>query len=174
MALLSAVAGRYSATYDPPGVGAAADMGVTEDGWEIGVKVAKEVINESDEFGGMVAEAIYRGLADCTLTATGLEYIQGLLNAALPYSQVTISGATFLGPGLVGRLDSDVAGAVILTSTASTPAAAKPATATATLAVWHESMEAVIRMNSKLRKLPGKWRIMPWDDAGTVKLIVFT
>lgn len=164
----------FSATYDPPGATAAADVGLMEDGYEISARPAKDVIGETDAYGSSVIDAIYRGIADVFISALALEWKAGLLNAMMPYATLAPSGATFFGPGVIGRLDSNVAGILIATATSATPAAAAPATMTATFAITAESFDIKWALNSKLRKMPLRWRIYPYDDAGTVKYFTAT
>jgi hypothetical protein len=174
MALLSVVAGRFSGTYDPPGATAAADLGVMEKGWEISCQVAKEMISETDKFGLMTVTGIYRGISDVTIQVNAVEWTQGLLNAAFPYAPLLVSGATYLGPGVIARDDNDVAGVLILSSTAGTPAAARPASMTASLTILHENSPVTWALNSTVRKLPLKLRVYPFDDGGVTKFFTAT
>lgn len=145
-----------------------------EGGYRISARVAKDRIGETDKYGGMIVDAIYRGIAEVLCTANGIEWTAGLLAALFPYgAAVPVSGAAYVGPGVIGRLDSDVAGVMILTAASSTPAAAKPASVTATYAIITEQAAEII-LDSKLRKLPGQWQFLPYDDSGTVKIFTAT
>lgn len=172
MALGTFVAGRYSATYDPPGGTAAADVGLMEDGYDISARIAKEKIGETDAYGGSVIDAIYRGIAEVFIDALALEWKAGLLNAIMPYATLAPSGATYFGPGVIARLDSAVAGILIMTATSSTPAAAAPASLTATYTIIDESIRWGLK--SKLRKMPFRWQVYPYDDSGTIKYFTAT
>jgi hypothetical protein len=160
------LAGRYSATYDPPGGTAAADMGLTEGGWVIGIRYTKELINETDAFGAMTVDGVYRGVADVTLTGLLIEWLAGGLRALHPYAAADhpVSGAGYMGPGVIGRLDSALAGAIILTATTSTAAASNPASLTATYCIIENGHEIQKNLDSKLRKMPGRWRLLPYLD----------
>lgn len=174
MALGSFIAGAYSATYDPPGGVAAADMGVMEDGYEVSVRVAKELIDQTDKYGRMIIDAVYQGLAEFLIQANGIEWKAGMLAACFPYgAAIPASGSGYFGPGVIARLDSAVAGVIILTAASSTPAAVAPASLTATYACITERAVRWIK-SSRLRKLPGEWRCYPYDDAGTCKIVTFT
>lgn len=174
MALGSFVAGAYSSTYDPPGGVAAADMGIMEEGYELSARVAKERIGQTDKFGGMFIDAVYQGIAEFLIQANGIEWKAGLLAAQYPYgAAVPASGAAYIGPGVIGRLDSAVAGVMILSATSGTPAAAAPASVTATYAIITEQAVRII-LTSKLRKLPGQWQCLPYDDSGTTKIVTLT
>ncbi len=165
MALEAFIAGDASATYDPPGATGATDIGVMEGGYEISARHAAELINETDRYGAMVVDGIFRGIQDVAVQCNGLEWTAGLLLAAYPFGAAfPASGAGYLGPGVIGRLLSAVAGALILTATSGTPAAAAPATLTATYAIIHEGFDVRWMIDSKLRKLPIRLRILPYLD----------
>lgn len=164
MALGTFVAGRYSATYDPPGATAAADVGLSEEGYDIRFSVAKELINQTDAYGEMTIDAIFRGVRDCFVQATMLEWKAGLLNALWPYDTLAPTGATYLSPGVIARLDSNIAGILIFTSTTGTPAVSAPATMTASLACLAENFDLQWALHSKLRKMPIRWRLYPYSD----------
>ncbi len=160
------MAGRFSCTYDPVAAGvAAADVGLMEDGYEISVNHSKELINQTDGYGDTTIDGIYRGMGNVFIQSTALEWKAGMLNALFPYGATNLaaSGATFLPLGVIGQLDSAVSGILIFTATAGTPAAAAPATMTATYAIIGED---AIRwtLTSKLRKTPIRWRILPYLD----------
>lgn len=174
MALGSFIAGRYSATYDPPGGTAAADIGLMEQGYRITARIAKEKIQETDAYGLMVVDAIYRGIADVFIAGTAIEWKTGLLNAMTPYQAMAASGATYFGPGTIARLDSAVAGILIATATSSTPAAAAPATMTATYTIFAEDTDLEWMLNSTLRKMPYRFRVYPYDDTGVLKFFTAT
>lgn len=167
MALGAFIAGRYAGTYDPPGGTAAADMGITDQGWELEASVAKELIGETDAHGESVIDAIYRGLSNVYLQGNGLEWTAGMLRALFPYgaADVPASGSGYIGSGVIGRLDSNVAGAIVLSAVSSTPAAAAPATLTASLCAIAEGFPVKLLYNSKLRRLPGRWRVYPYLDS---------
>jgi hypothetical protein len=132
------------------------------------------MISESDAYGLMAVDAVYRGISDVFVQATMLEWKAASVVAALPYNAMGVSGATTLEPGVVARLDSDVAGTMVWSATAATPAAAAPATMTATYAVVAEGFDVKWALNSKLRKLPIRWRCYAYNDAGTIKILTAT
>jgi len=169
MALGTFIAGRYSCSYDPPGAVAAADMGIMDDGYELALAFAKELIQGTDAYGDSVIDGVYRG-GQCFWSGISKEYKAGSLNAALPYNSDAVggvfapTGATFLGPGLIGRLDSNIAGILIATATASTPAAASPATLTGTFAIAAENFDLRLAFTSKHRRVPFRLRFLPYLD----------
>lgn len=148
------------------GAPAAADLGITEDGYTLQAAHAAEVIDRSDAYGETPIELVHRGLKDVFLSFRCLEWKAGPLLAAFPYGATALapSGATFLTPGVIGQLGSAIAGAVILTSTAATPAAAAPASLTATQAVVAENNPVEWKMDSTLRRFPLRLRLLPVLD----------
>lgn len=168
MALGACIAGRYSGTYQAP-AGSALDMGITEQGWEIGIQHAKERIDETDAWGGALADNVFRGIRNVSIQLNALEWKAGILRAIAPYgAALPASGNGYLGPGVIGRLDSDVAGSVVLSAVSGTPAAAAPASLTASLAIVSED-SVRFALNSKLRRIALRFDILPYVDAGTVK-----
>lgn len=134
-------------------------------GYTIGVSYPKQLIQESDAFGETVIDGIGRG-ANVTIACSSLEWKNGLLEMLFPYqaTQLTATGSTYFDIGVVGVLDSNKAGTLILTSTANTPAASAPATLTATLAIIKENHELTWALDSRLREVPIALRVYPYSD----------
>lgn len=176
MALGEFVAGAFSATFDPPGLPIATDLGITTDGWEIAATHAAQVINQSDAFGDTVIELIHRGLSSVFINFEAMEWQNILMQAAFPYlaTPMVISGATFLDLGIIGSLGSGKGGVLVLSDTAGTPAENKPATLTVTNAIIRENHELRWALTSKLRVLPMSFRAMPYDDVGVIKFMSAT
>lgn len=150
MSLGTFVAGRYS------GARGGSDLGITEQGWEVGWQTAFEDVQESDKFGAMLIESVYRGVTNVSVTLVALEYLASVMGAAWP--------GTLGQPGVIGRLATAMAASLVLTATANTPAAASPATLTAARTlVLPQSVR--MAMNSKLRKIPFGMRVY-LNDAG--------
>lgn len=166
MALGTWIAGRFSATYDPPGATAAADVGYTEDGYQISWNYSVDAIQATDAHGDAYLDGVFRGLRDVLCRSQMLEWKNGLLQALTPFQALAASGNTYLGPGVIGRLQSDMAGILIFSATASTPAALAPASLTATYAILQEGQNVDMLLNSKLRKCPLPFRFLPYADAG--------
>lgn len=175
MALGSFVAGRYVASYDPPGAATAADLGITQDGWQLFLSYAKQLVQTTDAYGDTVIEAIGRGISNCRLDALALEWKVGVLTALFPYQTTPpgITGAGVIELGTIGTLDSAKGGILILTATAGTPAAASPATVTATQAAIRENNDIQIAFDSRLRTIPLSFRVFPYLDS-VVKFVTLT
>lgn len=162
---MTEIAGRYSSTYTHPG-GGAADLGVTEDpGYRLSIVHSMENIDDTDAYGAMLIDQVYRGI-NTTMDFITKEYKTQPLRALNPWSstQYAATGATFFSPGVIAQLSSNTAGALILSSTAGTPAVITPATLTALYAIIHEGFDINWFYNSRLRKIPLKFRFLPYLD----------
>jgi hypothetical protein len=134
MALITTIAGRYSSTYTPPS-GSALDLGITLDpGYKISFVPAWIKINNTDAWAENLIEGVWRGFSMCGIDFVGKEWKSGPLRASNPGSTYAASGATTFRPGVPGRLMTALAGILVMSSTAGTPAASSPATLTATFA----------------------------------------
>jgi hypothetical protein len=68
----------------------------------------------------------------------------------------------------IGIRASDVASAVVLTSTPNTPAATAPATLTATYAILAPGQQSTLLFNSKLRRVPIFLQLLPYTSGSNV------
>ena len=132
MALAELIAGAYSSTWTPAG-GSPAAVGITRDGWQPTIAILQEEVRQSDTFGRSLIETFYQG-AKAGLSCTFLEWNAQCLGMIFPFGSLLATGSgKFIianASNPIGRRGSDVAGSLILTVTANTPAAAKPATVT--------------------------------------------
>lgn len=172
MPLGTFVAGRYSASYDPTGATTAADLGLAEKGYELQVTYKKELITDTDAYAQTPVDAIYQG-SEVFLQSTFKEWKAGILNAIFPYQSIADGVFLPFGPtgaqsfhlGVIGRLDTNIDGILILTSTTATPAALSPATLTATHSMFAENFDIRAMFGPTLRKPPARWRIYPYIPA---------
>ncbi len=162
------IAGRYSGTYTLPSA-SALDLGVMENpGYRIGFVPDWELIKDTDAFAAQVIETIWRGFSLVSIDCISKEYKQGPINAVLgQFSTYAPTGAVNMGTGVVGRRGTDLAGSVILSSTASTPAASTPASLTASLAQVREGYNVEWLFDSSARKAPMSFRLLPVTDGST-------
>ncbi len=133
MALITPVAGRYTAAYTPNG-GASGDIGIMQEGYRLRYRRLAQMINKTDAYGQTPLTALHQG-AECFLAGVALEYGNTKLHTALfPMSATafTPTGANSLKLGTIGITDDSRNGTLVLASTAGTPAASSPATLTAT------------------------------------------
>lgn len=151
MALETLVSGRYSSTYN------AVDTGVSEGGYELDQGASGETIDETDAFGGSVIDFIYRG-GQVYMDFRSIAYKAGSVTPFWPWGAL---GVMLTAAAPLGRLASDVAMAHVLTSVANTPAAAAPATLTASKAILPPNYSAKLLYNSKLRTVPVRLLYLP-------------
>lgn len=155
MPLGTFIAGRYSCTYN------ATDIGIAEKGYNLSWTVMKEKIKDTDVYADSDVDGIYRGM-NVFLQTTCKEYKTGSVAPTTPYNTFTPTGATSFEMGLVGRLDSNLAQALVLSSTASTPAAASPASITASLAILDAGFSVDLFFGPTQRKVPIRWQLYPY------------
>ncbi len=152
MAVDTFISGRYSGTYS------AVDVGITEQGFELQQDSKAENIEESDAYGQSLIDFVYRG-GQVSIQFDSLAYKAGSRTPFWPYG-------TFGLAGIIGRLASNIALATVLTSTAGTPAAASPATLTATYSLLAPNNPARLLFSSKLRKVPVRLACLLYDTGG--------
>lgn len=147
---MSFVSGRYTGTWN------ALAIGQTADGLRVMHQFFKRLIT-GDAYADAPQDAVYRGAA----VMIGWQSIESdaaaIATASWPYS------ATKWDMGVIGRTDvgSAVAKSLVLTSTANTPAATKPATWTGLLSILAENFPVEILKAPDLREVPMRMRIYP-------------
>ncbi len=154
MALDTFIAGRYAGTYN------AVDVGITEQGYEIQQEAKAQAIEESDAYGQSIIDLVYRG-GNVFLQFESKAYKAGSLTPFWPWGSLGVMG-------VIGRLASNVAAAMLLTATAGTPAAAAPATLTGTSSILAPNNPARLLFNSVLRTVPVRLLVLPYDSGGGV------
>jgi hypothetical protein len=164
MALDTFIAGRYAGTYN------AVDVGITDDGYTLQQELMQEVIDESDAFGGTMLDYIYRG-GNAFMRFTSKAYKPGSVSPFWPFGALGV-GMTTAAP--IGRLASNIAAAMVLTAVANTPAAAAPASLTASLAILAPNYSGELLYNSKLRKVPVRLQFLPSVSTGTLTWFTMT
>lgn len=150
------MAGRYSSTL------AAVDTGITEGGYELEQGSSAEMIEETDAFGGSAIDGIWRG-GNCFMMFDSIAYKAGAITAFWPWGAL---GTLLTTAAPIGRLMSAVASAHVITAVANTPAAAAPASLTATLAILAPNQSAKLLYNSKVRHVPVRLQYLPFDATG--------
>ena len=166
MPLGTYIAGKYGVTYAGTGIGQSTR------GFELAFQFKGEVLDESDAYGLTMTDWIYRG-CDVSMTAALKEYKAGSLAVLWPVGGGTLGRiATAAVP--IGVLASDMAQALVMTSTASTPAATSPASLTASKAWISPTYNPRILFDSRLREVPIQLVFLPSDSAGTVTAFTTT
>ncbi len=149
MPLATIIAGRYTGTWNSLSTGILKD-----DGFRLIESAKEQQINRTDAFAQTLIETVYQGV-DWSMAFTMIEY-----NAAAVSTIITPWG-TLGTVGLVGTLGSAQAKSLVLTATASTPAAASPATFTATLAKLSPNANVEINFTSAGREVPVRLDLLP-------------
>lgn len=167
--VISVIAGRYSAAYTPVG-GSSLDLGILDDpGWRLSFVPELEKVNNSDAYGAAVIEGIWLGFSFVGLDAMSKEWKTGPLRASNPGTAYAASGSTTFRPGVVGRRVSDaVGGSLIMTSTATTPAASSPATLTNTHCVARSGSTTEWIFGPRHRKAPLSFEFLAYDGGSGV------
>lgn len=161
MALGTFIAGAYTGTYN------AVALGITEEGYTLQWEPKQDAIDKSDVYGDMHLDSIWRG-CNWFMQTEFKEHKAGPIAVAYPWAAMGVQG-------VIGRLASNVATALVLTSTAATPAATTPATLTAAGAILAPGSNPEQQYNSRLRTLPVRMVFLPYDSgAGVIKNYVTT
>lgn len=167
MPLASVIAGRYSATWTPAG-GSPADLGITNSpgGYHVSFTPDWRVINNTDAYAANAIDAIWRGFSDVGVAFVAKEWKTGTIQASNVGSAFVVSGAGGFKSGIPGRRASDISGTIIMTSTATTPAANNPATATFTLVIPRPGFKHEWLLDSIERDLPFDFQVIGLTDGG--------
>lgn len=167
MAIAQVLAGAYTSTYG----GTACNF--TKNGYEIEWSSKGEMIDETDAYGSTIIDFIHLGgnvscIAECRVQAAGIgmpSNSTGNMQAFYPWAATL--GVLMTSALPIGRRASDVAVSFIMTSTASTPSAATPATLTASKAILPPDSNLKLVFNSKSRSVPLKLMFLPSESGGT-------
>lgn len=116
-------------------------------------------IDNTDRYGRSLIETIYTG-GNWVAQYTALEYKAGPIGAAFPFGSLGVMG-------IIGRLGSDIAQALVFTSTAGTPAASTPATITAAKAIIAPNWNVRLLYGPTLRMVPIRQILLPYTSAGS-------
>lgn len=175
MALITVVAGAYTATYQPnAGNGASgaggspANLGLlTDDGWELSWQAFSEEVRNTDGYARTLLDLIYQG-ADWRFRARFKEYSAAVMNLAWPWGKATGNLAPVLSntTSTIGRRGTDVAGSLVLTATANTPAAGNPATLTCGFTILSPNNNFSMNFTSRVREVPAELVLLPYASGG--------
>lgn len=146
--------GAYIGTYDAVGIGP------TSNGWKLRMSVSGKTIEESDQYGAMLIDYFYRGGA-CRLSCDAMEYKAGTTAPFWPFGPL---GQVY-GTTVAGKRASDLAKAIVLTSTAGTPAAAAPASLTGTYGIIAPGQDLNLDFHTMLREVPLVFQLLPYTSS---------
>lgn len=164
------IAGPYSATWN------SVASGMLKTGFEIRLKIEKNLVEESQLYGRSVLDAVYAG-ANCFCGFTLIEWSKAVLTGLLgPYGAAggNVLFTTLGGLGTVGVMDSGsgYAKPLVLTSIAGTTAAASPATLTSAQTALAEGNDISWMMDLQNREVPIVLRLYPTTVGGTDRFFV--
>lgn len=156
------IAGPYTATYN------AVDVGFTLDGFRYSHEYAAEMINQSDLYGEMLIDLIYRG-GNARINYTSRTYKAGSVSPFWPWGSLY---TMFTAAAPIARTGRSAAKAFVLTAVANTPAAATPATLTAAKAILAPNSGGELLFDSKVRNVPVQLLLLPYEAVTTGTAIV--
>ena len=158
MGLIAAVAGPYKGTYNATNIGICSD-----DGFKLRHTFAQDMVENSDQYGRTIIEGFYLG-GNSYLDFTMLEWTAVLPRLFDPYS--ADAGLLFSTAMPISRAMTGLALPVVLTATAGTPAATKPASVTGAQAILAPNFNREILFNPKHRVMPISLLLLPYDAGG--------
>jgi hypothetical protein len=156
------IAGEYTVTFGGVALGIQeGDAGLPS----LEHSMAAEPIANTSSFGKTTLDGVFTG-GNYFMGMTCLEYRAGPITAFWPYH------ATLGRIGTIGTLLYGMSVALVLTATAGTPAAASPATLTASRAFLQPGFTSRIMFGPTLRKVPLRFQLLPYLSTGNP--VVFT
>lgn len=149
------IAGKYAATFDPVGATSIATIGQIEQGITIDHVVFKEEIR-GDNFAQTVQDSVFQGMG-VSIAYTLIEW--NATNAEIlfwPY------GTDYLTmDAVIGNLDSNLVGSLLLTALTGTPAASAPASITLPRVILANGFPVNVLYAPALRKVPIRQTVYP-------------
>lgn len=155
MPLITPIAGAYTGTWN------AGALGLTEEGFKLTQDIKEEAIDKTDQYARTTLDTIGQGV-DWFAEWKFMEYgAAGLAGSISPHGS--------LGQlGIIGRSAiTSFVQSLVLTSTAGTPAAAAPASLTASKSKMAAGQTASIAFDSSLRKVPCRMQLLPYVLTGS-------
>lgn len=153
----SLLAGQYTVTWNSVSLGIMeGDQGVPT----ISQQTAAEMVGNTDAYGKSNIDGIYQG-ANWFAQFTCMEYRAGSIAAFWPYGTLGVMGT-------IGRLLYSLSAALVLTAIAGTPAAATPATLTASRAILAPGYNTQLLFGPTLRKVPIRQMLFPYSSGGNI------
>ena len=155
------IAGAYTGAYNALSLGIMSD-----EGFILGFQPMADEVNETDQFGATLIEMIYRG-GNWKIRFRTKEWNAGMQGAFQVWGAHNNSNnPPAFALGIIGRLGSAVSKALVLTSTAGTPAATSPSTLTAAQAILSPNNNLDINFTSRIREVPIEMVCLPYANNG--------
>ena len=156
------VAGAYTAVWDGD------VLGTTENGFELEIVYFGEEIT-GDNYGDTVQDVVHRG-GNCFINCVLEEWRQGSVNLISMFDNA--DPGTPGNIGMIGRMGTaipdsgaSVTGQLVLTHTTLSAAQDSPTTLTANNAIIAPGFSTRINFNSRLRKIPIRFQLLPYGDS---------
>ena len=147
------IAGPYTVTYG------GSSLGIVEDAPALEVVSSYDPIT-GDNLGDALQDGVYRG-GNCFVDLVLQEYdAAGALAAFWPWN------GTLGRVGQPGVLLSSFSASLVFTAVAGTTASANPATLTSTNAVLAPGFPVRLLFGSRLRNVPIRFQLLPYDSGG--------
>lgn len=159
---MTAVFGQYTVTWNATSLGIMqGEQGVPT----IVTRGQARMIENSDAYGDMQLGGPYRGVRGRAMMRC-LEYKAGTIAAAWPWGSDGVAVVATSGP--IGRDIYDIAQPLVLTAIAGTPAAASPATLTASKTLLAPDFDVSLLFGPVLREVPLEFVLFPFTSTNTV------
>lgn len=152
------IAGRYSSTFN------SVDTGITRNGYRLRQRLRAELIDETDAYGNSLIDFVWRGGA-VSIQFNSKAYKAGSVTPFYSWGSLGVLSST---AAPISRLASDVGLALVLTATASTPAAAAPATLTASKAITGPDFQGELLYDSRIREVPIELQLIPYVSTNVI------
>jgi hypothetical protein len=147
------ICGQYTVTWNSVALGIMqGDAGLPT----IEHSYVEEPIANTDAYGKTVIDGVYQGV-NVFASMTCMEYRAGSIAAWWPFS-------TLGRLGVIGRLLYDMSSPLVLTAIAGTPAAASPATLTASKTILAAGFGTRLLFGPTVRTVPLRFRLYPYTD----------
>ncbi len=162
-ALIAPISGSYTATFNSNACGIMDDKG-----FQLIVSPQAQMIDRTDQFGMTLIEMIYLGM-NVRMRFRCKEWNSGMQGIMQNYGKVSAGVAPSIivsqAANPIGAKASSVANTLVLTSTASTPAASSPASLTASLAVLAPNSQFDMNFTSAAREVPLELVLIPYASS---------
>jgi hypothetical protein len=160
--LVVPVSGPYTATWFAFALGVQND-----DGYELAVTLQGQEVNETDQYGMTLVEAVYRGM-NWRARMRNLEWPKGGIALLTMFGSQSTIGDGKLNPilGSIGNRYTLAVQPLILTSILGNPPST-PTTLTANGAGFAPNSQSMFNMTSKVRELPLELVLLPYASAGS-------
>lgn len=162
MPLITPVAGKYSGVYSAVSCGI-----LTDDGFRLSMTPHAQEVRGTDAFAQTLLTCIYQG-QDWRVIWRAKEWSAGAQKAFQIFGEQAGGVSPRPKLGIIARDFVDMAAALVLTATTGTPAAAAPASLTASLAILSPNANVDFELTSRVREVPIEQLLLPYASGSDV------